>query len=151
MCNQSPAKLLRSVRRITRYIEKKPSQIIRNKPVLSIFKLPQISLIPLKPNVLSITRQPRISIASRPRISFCKLKSTEIVPGSQTNDELLFSSYIDGATFSTTFICHVCYDDYNFQSAVSMRAHIQDAHRTEMYHKLKKEPPFKSRFEDLNW
>ena len=80
MCNQSPAKLLRSVMRITKFIEKKPKSAIL--PKLSISPLQFLSIIPPKPyldvNILpSIDLPPAIQ---KPKLEFLKLHPISIPP-----------------------------------------------------------------------
>ena len=152
MCNPSPAKVKRSVRRITRFLEQKSNnKSFGNKPTLSIKVLPQSNFYPLQPKTLAISRLQQISIPACPRnLSYRKFPTTEIVPGIQNDDDYLFSSYINGGSHCTTFVCSFCYDDYSFKSADSIRFHIQNEHRHEMYHRLKSKPPFEPEFEDLN-
>ena len=50
---------------------------------------------------------------------------------------LLFSTYIDGFSHRTTFVCSFCYDDFNYKSCSAIRNHIREAHPSEMATKLK--------------
>ena len=67
MCHKSPAKLLRSIKRITNFLEKKnyPANIpiSRYQSSLTLFNLPPIDIPPLPPKVLSLKTLPPISIA----------------------------------------------------------------------------------------
>ena len=100
MCNPSPAKVKRSVRRITRFLEQKSNnKSFGNKPTLSIKVLPQSNFYPLQPKTLAISRLQQISIPACPRnLSYRKFPTTEIVPGIQNDDDYLFSSYINGGS-----------------------------------------------------
>ena len=154
MCNSSPAKVIRSVKRITRFLEQKPNKklSIRNEVTLSVKVLPQTNCDPLPPKTLSVSRLQPISLQALPRkLSYRKFPSTEIVPGMQNDDDYLFSSYINGGSLCTTFVCSFCYDDYSFKSADSIRLHVFDEHRLDMYQRLKSKPPFEPEFEELNW
>ena len=153
MCNPSPAKILRNVKRITHYLEQQCSvSKEKSKTVLSSVILPPISIQSSSSKSLTIFKHPRISILPKTRrLSHCKLRSTEIVPGAENDDSLFSSSYIDGGTFTTTFICHVCYDDFSLKSAAEVRTHVRGVHKAEMYSKLKNKPPFQPLLEDLNW
>ena len=84
-----------------------------------------------------------------PTISFRKFQPLEFVPGARNEDEPLFSSYIDGGLFSTTFVCHFCYDDYSFKSANAIRNHVHAAHRIKALQKLKTNPMNFPRFETM--
>jgi hypothetical protein len=99
---------------------------------------------------VSPTKQPLLP-KSRKNISFRKFQPVEIVPGARNDDSLLFSSYIDGGTFTTTFVCHFCYDDYTFKAANTLRTHIETVHRKEMHHKLKFKPIFEPIFETMSY
>ena len=68
MCHQSPAKLLRSIKRITNFLEKKNYQdtsisILRCPSSLSLYHLPPVDIPPLPPKLLSCTTLPTTSIA----------------------------------------------------------------------------------------
>ena len=113
MCNPSLAKVMRNVRRITRFLEKKPNQTTttRNVSSLSVQVLPQTNVDPLPPKTLAVSRQLNISIPpplSR-NLSYPKFTTTEIVPGIQNDDEYLFSSYINGGPHCTTSSQQILY------------------------------------------
>ena len=120
MCNPSPAKILRNVKRMTKFLEHKASL---NPPLsnpeeqkLSITILPNIDISPAvniklsQPKKLSVSKQSTISILSQPRkLTLRKFFTTEIVLGARWEDDILFSSYIVGGTHTTTFVCNICY------------------------------------------
>ena len=154
MCKTSPSKILRNVKRITRFMEQKPKQIstLRKSAPLSMQNLPQTNIDPLPPKILAFSRLETISIPHSPKkLSYRRFPTTEIVPGIKNDDEYLFSSYINGGSHLTTFVCHFCYDEYSFKSADTIRYHIQTEHGIEMYQRLKSKPPYEPEFEDLNW
>ena len=100
---------------------------------------------------LAVSRLENASIPATPiKVSYQKFPTTEIVPGILNDDDYLFSSYINGGSHLTTFVCHFCYDDYSFKSADSIRFHIQTEHGLEMHHRLKIKPPYEPEFEELN-
>ena len=160
MCYKSPSKILRSARRLTKFIENQPD-------ILSVTMLPPINIMPA-PKPLKISQPVNVDIYPEKKnlslafvsstsipppkpihISCRKFQSTEIVPGAKNEDRLFFSSYINGATFSTTFVCHICYDDFSFKSANAMRRHIQSVHYHEMSIKMK--TPFSAIIEEFDW
>ena len=74
MCHQSPAKVLRSVMRITKFIEKKPK--------LSISPQQSISILPPKPN-LDVNLLPNIDlppIIQKANLEFLRLHPISIPP-----------------------------------------------------------------------
>ena len=143
MCNQSPAKILRSVKRMTSFLERKRAfpmlvPAVKLQPTLSIQHLPVIDIPPLPPKLLSSQKLQPISILPKPKkLSVRKFFPIETVPGSRWEDDVWFSSYINGGSHTTTFVCHICNDDFTFKSADTIRNHIQSAHRQEMYYRLK--------------
>ena len=133
MCHTSPAKLLRSVKRMAKFLSKKNTTVILKKPFLTAVLLPQTNIQPDSPKILEVKRNPRISIFPKQKnISFRKFLPFEIVPGALDTDRLFFSSYIDGGTFVTTFVCHICYDDHSYHSAREMRAHLHQDHHHQL-------------------
>ena len=133
MCHTSPAKQLRSVKRTAKFLIKKNTIATPKKPLLTAVLLPQTDIQPDSPKMLEVKRNARISIFPKPKnISFRKFLPFEIVPGAQDTDRLFFSSYIDGCTFATTFVCHICYDDYSYRSAKEMRAHLHQDHHHQL-------------------
>ena len=157
MCHQSPAKILRNVKRMTSFIERKMTcsslvSEVKLQPYLSIQHLPNIDIHALPPKLLSSHTLPHISILPKPKnLSFRRFPTTEIVPGSRWEDDILFSSYINGVSHTTTFVCHICHDDYSFHSADTIRSHIQNSHKQDMYYRLKHNLNFQPKFEDLNF
>jgi hypothetical protein len=114
------------VKRITKFLEQKSFVNITlpkpEEPKLSTKILPNIDIFLASENkpskILSVTRQPTASILPKPKkLSFQKFFTTEIVPGSKWEDAILLSSYINGGTLTTTFVCHICHNDYTFKSA----------------------------------
>ena len=76
MYHQSPAKLLRSVKRMTKFLESKPSK-------LGITKLPSINLEPAKNLGLSISQTIAVEITPQKKqqnLSVMKVCSTEVPP-----------------------------------------------------------------------
>ena len=133
MCNTSPAKVLRSVKRMAKFLVKKNTTDTPKKPFLTAVVLPQTNIQPESSKILEVKRNPRISIFPKPKnISFRKFLPFEVVPGAQDADRLFFSSYIDGGTFVTTFVCHICYDDYSYHSAREMQAHLHHDHHHQL-------------------
>ena len=134
------------------------SQInISPEPRILSFSTPIItSVSPIEKSLsFSVPVLTEIRTIKKPRcpraknLSYRKFQSVEVVPGSRNNDNILFSSYIDGGTFSTIFVCHFCYDDHSFRSADSLRSHVETIHRSEMNHKLKINPITLPTFETM--
>ena len=99
MCHTSPAKQLRSVKRMAKFLVNKNTVATPKKPLLTAVLLPQTDIQPDSSKMLEVKRNPRISIFPKPKnISFRKFLPFEIVPGTQDTDRLFFSSYIDGCT-----------------------------------------------------
>ena len=74
MCNKSPAKILRSVKRMTKFIEKK------HRTVLSYISLPQVD-IPPSSKILSLSQPRIISISPSPKIlSFSTPVTADVAP-----------------------------------------------------------------------
>jgi hypothetical protein len=137
MCNPSPAKVIRNVKRITKFLERKYSM----KPILSMLKEPTLSpqirpIASLSIDVLPVVNIPKplktfvvcklqqISITACPRpsnLSYQKFPTKEVVPGIRNYDGFLFSSYINGGSSCTTFVCSFCYVDYSHKSADAIR------------------------------
>ena len=137
---KSPFKTLRDIKRITKYNEKKQnySQPTPSLPVLSITVLEQTNIKPLHDKVLSMHRLPSSSILpTKKSLSYRTFQPIDILPVSKNDDDLWFSSYLDGSSHTTTFICNFCYDDFSFKSATSMRNHISTVHRSEILSRLK--------------
>ena len=87
MCQPSPAKLLRSVKRITSFLEKKnnsPASNIKSQPSLSLHHLPKIDIPPAAPKLLSCTTLALASIApvfkKETELNIVKTSSTSIPP-----------------------------------------------------------------------
>ena len=168
MCNTSTAKILRNVKRITKFLERKssiklpilsklenPTLSPQMRPLvsLSVEVLPQVN-IPQQPKTIVVCKLQQISIPACPRpsnLSYQKFPTKEVVPGIRNDDEFLFSSYINGGSSCTTFVCSFCYDDYSYKSADAIRFHVQTEHRQEMIQRLKSKPPYEPEFEDWNW
>ena len=155
MCYQSPAKVLRNVKRLTNFLSKKnflgATPQPKANPSLSIEVLSPISISP-SPKMLSCCTQKRISISPRKKnISSCKKMPSEIVPGISNEDKDLFFTYINGSTFKTIFVCNFCYND-TFVSTHSVRRHVWYAHRSECEQTLflYMQVPYEPSFQDLN-
>ena len=132
MCHTtSPAKILRSVIRMTHFNRIKQSQNISpvsSKPLLTVEVLPKIDIPPTSKN-LSSSIQSSVSINQNPKIlSKCKLSTSEIVPGLLNEDEDTFSTYIDGYTLETTYICNFCYNDL-LRSTQAIKKHLLEIHK----------------------
>ena len=127
----SPEKLLRNVRRITYYNEKKGLVSIcptLAKPELSISIIPQIDVSPHS-KILTFSPKTLVSIPTVPRkLSWCNQLASEYVPGLFNEDEETISSYIDGYTHQTIFICKVCNTDH-YQSTQEIKKHLREVHR----------------------
>ena len=133
MCHSSPARVLRNVKRITKFLERKS----KRTPVLSRSVLEPNNIIPATKS-LSVCNLPGTSIpAKKSCLSVRKFQSIEVIPESQALDDLLFSTYIDGFSHRTTFVCSFWYDDFSYKSCSAIRNHISEAHRAEMTTKLK--------------
>ena len=92
MWHQSPAKVLRNVKRITRFLEMK--KLPRVSHQLSTVKLQDINIEPDPPLNLSACQLNPISISTRPQaLSFRRFQSTEIVPGVQNDNQLFLPSF----------------------------------------------------------
>ena len=85
MCHQSPAKLLRSVKRITSFLKKMNNIPVTPKcpSILSFHHLPGIDIPPLPPKLLSCKTLPCTSIApiikEKPKLSI-RICTTSIPP-----------------------------------------------------------------------
>ena len=131
-----------NIKRITKYNEKKQhsSQPIppSNLLVLYITVLEQNIIKPLQDKVFSLHRLPSSSIlTTKKSLSYRTFQPIDILPDSKNDDDLWFSSYLDGSSHTTTVICNFCYDDFSFKSTTSMRNHISTMHRSEILSRLK--------------
>ena len=84
MCHQSPAKLLRSVKRITNFLEKK-KQLLSNKPFLCSVILPQTNIFPAShlPNLTIVNVQTTSVLPQtppKPNLTICNALSVNIKP-----------------------------------------------------------------------
>ena len=156
MCHKSPAKVLRNVIRITKFLEKKSKSLTKTvlPPVsiapetkhLSIEALLSVDVPPVK-KPLSFSTPTFISIPPIQRsLSRCNQLAVDAVPGLINEDENTISTYIDGFTHKTIFICKLCYCDH-FQSTEETKMHIRQVHKiitrsTMNYY-------FEPRFEDV--
>ena len=150
MCHISPAKLLRNVKRITHYNEKKGLMKIcptLAKPKLSIKILPQIDVSPHS-KILSTSNTTLVSIPTVPRkLSRCNQLASECVPGLYNEDEDFISTYIDGYTHQTIFICKVCNTDH-YRSTQEIKKHMREVHRICTIPSMNY--PFEPRFECIS-
>ena len=90
MCHQSPAKILRNVKRMTKFIRRKSfnpkTASTRTKPApsLSIEHLPHLDISPSSRNELSFSSQTTISIppvnSQPPKLSTVKLEEINVRP-----------------------------------------------------------------------
>ena len=134
MCNPSPARIFRSVKRMTKFNERKMKQ----KQVLSTVILEETNIYPTSPKVLSTCILPSLSIpAKKKHLSRRTFQPIDIMPGASCDDNLLFTSYLDGSSHTTIFACDFCYDDHSFKSITAIRHHISTAHQSEMLNKLR--------------
>ena len=120
---------MRSVKRIIRFLEQKTSKklAIRNKLTLSVKVLPQTNCDPLPPKTLSVSRRQQISVQSLPRyLTYRKFPTTEIVPGIQNDGADLFSTYINGGSHCTIFVCwfhtHTCSKWNRLENKIEVQA-----------------------------
>ena len=83
MCYTSPSKLLRSVRRLTKFIENKPD-------ILSVTTLPPIDIFPAA-RLLKISQQINVDIfPEKKKLSIAMVSSTSIPPAdAETNGYLI--------------------------------------------------------------
>ena len=138
MCNPSPGRILRNVKRMTKYNERKSTKIPNNKTVLSTAILEPINIHPIPCKILTTRRQTEISIEGKQKhLSYRTFQPIEVIPESSNDDDLLFTTYINGSSQTTTFICNFCYDDFTYKCSPTMRSHILTAHRTEMDNRLR--------------
>ena len=150
MCNASPAKIFRNVRRITKFNEKKASQNIspvKAKPSLSIEILPHNDFPP-KNKIISFLTPTLVSCSPIPRqLSIGSQLPFEIVPGLFDEDQETISTYIEGTTRQTTFVCNICYSDH-FRSTQSIKKHRLEVHK--IFTQPNVNNPFEARFELLS-
>ena len=168
MCHSSPAKILRDVMRMTKYNENKSSKLpsptlskplsmeilpqinispTLSKPALAIENLPQIDVPPL-PKVLSYSSPTFVAISPMKRnLSRCNQLSSESVPGLLNEDEQTISTYIDGFSHQTIFICKVCNTDH-YRSTLEIKKHQREVHRIVFSPRMNY--PFESRFECIS-
>ena len=110
----SHAKILRSVKRITHFTEKrwlKTTPPALPKPLLSINFLQPVDVLPT-PKALTFSAPTLLSISPARRIlSRRNQLATECVPGLINEDEQTISTYIDGFKRATVFMCKICYCD----------------------------------------
>ena len=167
MCHSSPATILRDVKRMTKFNEKMSSKVNSptftkpllsvltqtdnspafSKPSLAIEILPQIDISPL-PKILSCSSTTLVTIpATQRNLSQCNQLASESVPGLFNEHENTISTYIDGFTHKTIFICKVCNTDH-YRSTAEIKKHLQEVHR--IYIQPSMNYPFESRFECIS-
>ena len=106
--------------------------------VLSTAILEPINIHPIPCKILTTRRQTEISIEGKQKhLSYRTFQPIEVIPESSNDDDLLFTTYINGSSQTTTFICNFCYNDFTYKCSPTMRSHIQTAHRTEMDNRLR--------------
>ena len=126
MCKVSPAKILRSVKRMTNYNEKRGL-----KNILPALPIPLLSKEILVPSItmLSLSAPTCLSISPAKRnLSICSQFPSEVVPGLINEDEQTISTYIDGFRHETVFICKLCNSDH-FRSTPSIKKHQREVHK----------------------
>ena len=97
------------------------------KSSLAIEILPQIDISPLT-KILSCSSTTRVAIpAIRRNLSRCNQLASESVPGLLNEHELTITTYIDGFTHKTIFICKVCNTDH-YRSTAEIKRHLKDVH-----------------------
>ena len=112
---------------------------------LCIEMLPIINIPPSITKSMSTKVLPRTSRSPVKRnILFCKNLTFNIV---DADEELFFTiTYIDGSTFTTTFVCSLSYNDTFTQS---IKRHIRNTHRKEIKN-LQAQQDFQPTFQVLN-
>ena len=83
MCRQSPAKILRNVKRMTKFNRRKSSPVTKCVPNLSIVYLPHLDIPPSQESKLSFCSQATIAIPPanpKPKLSHVKLEAIDIRP-----------------------------------------------------------------------
>ena len=126
MCKVSPAKILRTVKRMTNYNEKRGL-----KNILPALPIPLLSKEILVPSIkmLSLSAPTCLSISPAKRnLSICSQFPSEVVPGLINEDEQTISTYIDGFRHETVFICKLCNSDH-FRSTPSIKKHQREVHK----------------------
>ena len=88
------------------------------KPSLAIEILPHIDISPLSRSSTTLVAIPAI----RRNLSRCNQLASESVPGLFNEHELTISTYIDGFTHKTIFICKVCNKDHYRSTAKNKEA-----------------------------
>ena len=83
MGNKSPSKVLRNIKRMTRYAEMKQQECKKMSLVLSSISLPQINIYPVYPN-LSISHVQTTTVPPQPRpkpnLSITHVQTTTVLP-----------------------------------------------------------------------
>ena len=88
----------------------------------------QVDVLPI-PKVLSFSAPTLVSISPVRRIlSRCNQLATECVPGLINEDEQTISTYIDGFTHTTIFICKLCNTDH-YRSTPEIKKYIREVHK----------------------
>ena len=117
MYSPSPARILRNVMRMTKFIEKKS---ILN-PVLSVTILDQIDIIPTSQKVLTVYTLPSISITAKSKALSChKFKPIDIFPGPGCDDSLIRSEFPP--------YCPECDETYKREQVLIFREHCEVTH-----------------------
>ena len=131
MCKVSPAKILRSVKRMTKYNEKRGLKNILPALPIPLLSMKILAPIDVPPSIkmLSLSAPTCVSISPAKRnLSICSQFPSEIVPGLINEDELTISTYIDGFRHETVFICKLCNSDH-FRSTPSIKKHQREVHK----------------------
>ena len=132
---------------MTKFNEKKASVNVSpnlSNPLLSLKSLPQIDIPPAE-KILTLSVPSSVSIPAVPtRLSRCSQFPIEAVPGVFNEDEGTLTTYIDGITRRTIFICNFCYCD-SFISIQSIKNHLREVHKISM--QPNPNYPFETKFE----
>ena len=115
MCNPSPARVLRNVKRMTKFIERK----MKSEPVLSVVILPQTNIYPTPQKVL--TNIPSRSIAAKRKLLSCQtLQQINILPDAISDDNLIMSEFCP--------YCPECDVTYKREQVLEFREHCRKMH-----------------------
>ena len=117
MCNPSPGRILRNVKRITKFIERKR----KSKPVLCVTILDQIDIYPTSQKVLTACNLPNLSIeAKRKHLSRRTFQQINILPGAGFDDDIIMSKLRP--------YCPECDKTYKREEVLLFRDHCRVMH-----------------------
>ena len=108
MCHSSPARILRNIKRITKFIERKSIF----KPVLSVTILDQINIYPTSQNVLTAAKSISLSCQT--------IEQIDILPGADCDGSLIRSEFYP--------YCPECDKTYKREQVMLFREHCRVIH-----------------------